>query len=111
MTAASERQGTLAEEIDRSIARWTDREPDWEVLGFQAKVDAKYARAQARYVGGGGTGAHNDPKVIPADHFTFSTMIIPAGHEGPSHVHHDVEEVFFVLEGQVTCILDRDGEQ
>ena len=110
MAASSERQGTLAEQIDRCIARWAEREPDWDVLGFQAKVDPKYARAQARYVGGGGTGAHDDPKVIPAEHFTFSTMIIPAGHEGPLHLHHDVEEVFFMLEGEVTCILERDGE-
>ena len=110
MTATSDRQSTLAEEIDRLIARRGDRELDWDVLGFQTKVNPKYERAQMRYVGGGGTGAHADPKVVPADHFTFSTMVIPAGHEGPSHVHHDVEEVFFCLEGEITCILERDGE-
>src|SRR5919202_344715 len=111
MTAASEHQGTLAELADRCIARRATRALDWEVLGFQARVDPKYERAQMRYVGVGGAGKKADPNVIPADHFTFSTMIIPAGHEGPLHVHHDVEEVFFVLEGQVTCILERDGEQ
>jgi mannose-6-phosphate isomerase-like protein (cupin superfamily) len=110
MTATSDRKGTLAEEVDRLIARRGDRDLDWDVLGFQTRIDPKYERAQMRYVGGGGTGAHNDPKVIPAQHFTFSTMVIPPGHEGPPHVHHDVEEVFFGLEGEVTCILERDGE-
>jgi mannose-6-phosphate isomerase-like protein (cupin superfamily) len=110
MTATSDRKGTLAEEIDRLIARKGDRELDWDVLAFQTKVNPKYERAQMRYVGGGGTGAHGDPKVIPAANFTFSTMIIPPGHEGPPHVHHDVEEVFFGLEGEITCILERDGE-
>ena len=111
MTAASERQGSLAQQIDRLIARRDDRDMDWDALAFQARVDPRFGRAQMRYVGGGGTGKHEDPKNIPADHFTFSTMVIPPGHEGPPHVHHDVEEVFFVLEGEVTCILSRDGEE
>jgi mannose-6-phosphate isomerase-like protein (cupin superfamily) len=110
MASTSERQGSLAEQIDRCIARKATRELDWDALKFQAEVDPKYGRAQMRYVGGGGTGKHDDPNIVSADHFTFSTMVIPAGHEGPSHVHHDVEEVFFVLEGEITCLLDRDGQ-
>ena len=97
-------------DIDRFVARLKDRQMDWGVLDFQAKVDPKYARAQMRYVGGGGTGAHDDPNIIKAGHFTLSTMILPAGHEGPLHLHTDVEELFFVLEGQLTCIWS-DGKQ
>src|SRR5258708_10620966 len=41
----------------------------------------------------------------------FSTMVIPPGHEGPLHTHHDVEEVFFVLQGQMTCFMEKDGER
>ena len=41
----------------------------------------------------------------------MSTMVIPAGHEGPLHTHHDVEEVFFVLTGQMTCFMEKDGEK
>ena len=99
-------------EIDRFVARLKDRQMDWGVLDFQAKVDPKYARAQMRYVGGGGTGAHDDPNIIKAWHFTLSTMVLPAGHEGPLHLHTDVEELFFVLEGQLTCIWgDGKGQQ
>jgi len=92
------------QEIDSYVARLKDRKADWDVLKFQAEVDSKYRRAQMRYVGGGGTGAHDDPTVIKPGHFTLSTMILPPGNEGPLHLHTDVEELFFVLEGSLTCI-------
>ena len=92
------------DQIDKYVARLKDRRADWDVLNFQAKVDPKYRRAQMRYVGGGGTGAHDDPNMIKAEHFTLSTMILPPGNEGPLHLHTDVEEIFFVLEGALTCI-------
>lgn len=92
------------QDIDKYIARLSTRNADWEALDFQAGVDQKFRRAQMRYVGGGGTGKHDDPNVIRADHFTLSTMILPAGNEGPLHLHADVEEIFFVLEGELTCI-------
>jgi mannose-6-phosphate isomerase-like protein (cupin superfamily) len=91
-------------EIDKYLARLNDRKADWDVLKFQADVDPKYRRAQMRYVGGGGTGAHDDPNIVKAGHFTLSTMILPPGNEGPLHLHTDVEELFFVLEGNLTCI-------
>ena len=92
------------EQIDKYVARLNDRKADWNVLKFQADVDPKYRRAQMRYVGGGGTGAHDDPNIIQAGNFTLSTMILPPGNEGPLHLHTDVEEIFFVLEGSLTCI-------
>ena len=95
-------------DIDKFVGRLKDRQMDWGVLDFQAKVNPKYRRAQMRYVGGGGTGQHDDPNIIQAGHFTLSTMILPAGHEGPLHLHSDVEELFFVLEGQLTCIWSED---
>ena len=63
-----------------------------------------------RYVGTGGTGVAADTNSVPAEHFTFSTMIIPAGNEGPMHLHTDVEEVFFVLRGKVKVICEQNGE-
>ena len=101
--------GTLMEtpgidQIDKFVARLKDRQIDWGVLDFQAQVNPKYRRAQMRYVGGGGTGQHDDPNIIKAGHFTLSTMVLPPGHEGPLHLHSDVEELFFVLEGTLTCI-------
>ncbi|WP_399685285.1 cupin domain-containing protein [Xenophilus sp.] len=87
------------------IARYATRRYDWDVLKFQADHDPKYRRAQMRYVGTGGTGVASDMNTVPAEHFTFSTMVIPAGHEGPPHLHTDVEEVFFVIRGRLKLML------
>ncbi|MFO6135236.1 cupin domain-containing protein, partial [Pseudomonas aeruginosa] len=57
------------------------------------------------------TGVASDMNTIPSEHFTFSTMVIPAGHEGPPHLHIDVEEVFFVLRGKLKVVLEKDGER
>ncbi|MBX7021204.1 cupin domain-containing protein, partial [Providencia rettgeri] len=71
-----------------------------------------YRRAQTRYIGTGAAGVTHDDNVIPAEHFTFSTMILPAGCEGPLHVHHDVEEAFFILRGDsIRLFLEYKGER
>lgn len=98
------------EEIENKyVARLRDRKLDWNVLAFQEEVDPKYRRAQMRYIGRGAT-ANNDPNVIQAEHFTLSTMVLPPGCEGPSHLHSDVEEVFFVIKGSITAIIEHEGE-
>jgi quercetin dioxygenase-like cupin family protein len=96
--------------MDTRVARFATRRYDWDALKFQADFDPTYRRAQMRYVGTGGTGVASDMNTVPAEHFTFSTMVIPAGHEGPSHLHVDVEEVFFVIRGKMRVILEKDGE-
>ena len=88
----------LASWMKTRIARYETRQYDWNALKFQADFDPKFRRAQMRYIGTGGTGVSTDMNTIPSEHFTFSTMVIPAGHEGPPHLHTDVEEVFFVLQ-------------
>ncbi|MDX1368632.1 MAG: cupin domain-containing protein [Pseudomonas sp.] len=93
------------------IARYSTRKYDWNALKFQADHDPKFRRAQMRYIGTGGTGVASDMNTIPSEHFTFSTMVIPAGHEGPPHLHIDVEEVFFVLRGKLKVVLEKDGER
>jgi quercetin dioxygenase-like cupin family protein len=102
---------SLAELIDTRIARLETRTLDWEALKFQEKVNPRYRRAQMRYVGTGATGVKSDSNTVPSEHFTLSTMVLPPGHEGPLHTHHDVEEVFFVLKGQITCFMEKDGEK
>lgn len=97
--------------MDSRVARRSTRTYDWNALKFQADHDPKYGRAQMRYIGTGGTGVASDSNTIPAEHFTFSTMILPAGHEGPLHLHTDVEEIFFVLRGKVKLIAEKDGER
>jgi len=87
------------------VARFSTRKYDWDALKFQADLDPKFRRAQMRYIGTGGTGVSSDMNTIPAENFTFSTMVIPAGHEGPPHLHVDVEEVFFVMRGKLKVVL------
>ena len=101
---------SLEAQVTARVARHETRRYDWDALKFQADFDPKYGRAQMRYVGTGGTGVSADTNVVPSEHFTFSTMLIPAGHEGPMHLHTDVEEVFFVLRGKVKVMCERDGE-
>lgn len=97
--------------MNTRVARFSTRQYDWNALKFQADYDPKYRRAQMRYIGTGGTGVATDSNTIASENFTFSTMIIPAGHEGPSHLHIDVEEVFFVLRGKIKLVLEKDGER
>src|SRR5882724_9052541 len=93
------------------VARFTTRTYDWDVLKFQADFDPKYRRAQMRYIGTGGTGKDADDNAVPAGHFTFSTMVLPAGCEGPLHIHTDVEEVFFILKGNKVKLMFKSGEE
>jgi mannose-6-phosphate isomerase-like protein (cupin superfamily) len=90
---------TLAQWLESRTARYSSRTLDWDALAFQAEADPKYRRAQMRYMGTGATGVSDDENVVKAEHFTFSTMVLPAGAEGPLHLHTDAEEVFFVLKG------------
>jgi len=99
-------EGTSLEDwMNTRIARYATRRYDWDALKFQSDFDPKYRRAQMRYVGTGGTGVASDVNTVPAENFTFSTMVIPAGHEGPSHLHTDVEEIFFVMRGKMKLVI------
>ena len=101
---------SLQDWMTTRIARYETRRYDWDALKFQADYDAKYRRAQMRYMGTGGTGISSDSNTVPSDTFTFSTMVLPAGCEGPLHVHHDVEEVFFMLRGRIKLFFEDAGE-
>jgi quercetin dioxygenase-like cupin family protein len=103
---------TLSDWMTSRTARLESRTYDWDALKFQADYDPKYRRAQMRYVGTGGAGVTSDENVIPAEHFTFSTMVLPAGCEGPLHLHTDAEEAFFILKGaKVRFIIELRGER
>lgn len=93
----------LEEILDQCVATRASRAEDWDTLAFQAaKAGDELRRAQIRYIGSGATGNHeNDLRILPAEHFTFSNMLLPPGAIGPEHNHHDAEEVFFVLEGEI----------
>ncbi len=102
---------SFASWMESRVARFSTRKYDFDALKFQADFDPKYRRGQMRYIGTGGTGVASDNTTIPAENFTFSTMVIPAGNEGPSHLHVDVEEVFFLIRGKLKLVLEKDGER
>ncbi|WP_417588004.1 cupin domain-containing protein [Pararhodobacter oceanensis] len=102
---------TLGSWIESRVARYETRTLDWNALKFQADYDPKYKRAQMRYIGTGATGIVDDENVVPAENFTFSTMVLPAGCEGPLHIHRDAEEVFFILKGhKIRLFIEHEGE-
>jgi quercetin dioxygenase-like cupin family protein len=104
--AGSERSAELARLLDSRIASRESRVEDWDTLEFQTKAGPEFARAQIRYIGSGATGDHeDDTRIIPSAGFTLSNMRLPAGGVGPSHVHDDAEEVFFMLEGTLEVTL------
>src|SRR5439155_18283850 len=100
MAKSVDAAGSLADRMERWVARFADRVPDWEAFE-EAKIPG-FHRAQHRYVGAGASGKHGDPNAIPPGSFTVSVMLIPAGQGNPPHTH-EVEEVFFVLDGELTC--------
>ncbi|WP_367107535.1 cupin domain-containing protein [uncultured Psychrobacter sp.] len=102
---------SLEDWISTRVARFEDRQYDFSALKFQADYDPKYRRAQMRYMGTGATGVSGDSNTVQAENFTFSTMLLPAGCEGPPHVHTDAEEVFFMLRGSITLTVEDQGEE
>src|SRR5438105_13074784 len=100
----AELQGLSIEEIaQRYVARFSDRKPDWNAFE-DAKIEG-YKRAQHRFIGAGGSGKHGDQNVIPARGFTLSIMYVQPGQGNAAHTH-EVEEVFFVLQGFLTVFFE-----
>ena len=100
MSESQSEKPPLTERMNRYVAKFADRVPDWEAFE-EAKIPG-FHRAQHRYVGAGASGKYGDPNAIPPGNFTVSVMLIPPGQGNPPHTH-EVEEIFFVLKGQLTC--------
>jgi mannose-6-phosphate isomerase-like protein (cupin superfamily) len=100
---------TLEEIAARYVARFRDRHADWNAFE-DAKVEG-YRRAQHRFIGAGGSGKHADAAVIPPRGFTLSIMYVQPGQGNAAHTH-EVEEVFFVLQGYLTAFIqDESGRR
>jgi mannose-6-phosphate isomerase-like protein (cupin superfamily) len=93
---------TLQELLHRQVARFADRVPDWDAFA-DARIEG-YRRAQHRFIGSGASGKA-DRRVIPAEHFTLSVMLVPPGQGNAAHTH-EVEEAFFILEGHVRVFVE-----
>jgi oxalate decarboxylase/phosphoglucose isomerase-like protein (cupin superfamily) len=99
-----ELEGVSLEEIaDRYVARFRDRKADWHA--FEDAKHEGYKRAQHRFIGAGGSGKFGDVTVIPPHGFTLSIMFVPPGQGNAAHTH-EVEEVFFVLQGYLNVFLE-----
>jgi oxalate decarboxylase/phosphoglucose isomerase-like protein (cupin superfamily) len=102
--------GVSLEELStRFIARFRDRKPDWNA--FEDAKTEGFKRAQHRFIGAGGSGKHTDSTVIPPRAFTLSIMFVEPGQGNAAHTH-EVEEVFFVLQGFLDVFLqDETGRE
>ena len=97
------RDATLEEIMGRYVARFRDRKPDWAAFE-DAKIEG-WKRAQHRFIGAGGSGKHHDVNAIPAGNFTLSIMFVNPGQGNAAHTH-EVEEVFFVLQGFLDVFVE-----
>ena len=93
----SQTSPSLDEMLRTQVARFTERRGDWDAFA-DARVEG-FRRAQHRFIGSGASGK-SDASVIPAQHFTLSVMFVPPGQGNAPHTH-EVEEVFFILQGKV----------
>ena len=95
--------------MQKYVGRFREKKPDWAAFE-DAKIEG-YKRAQHRFIGAGGSGKHDDPGIIPPRAFTLSIVYCPPGQGNAAHTH-EVEEVFFVLQGIVTVFIeDETGRQ
>ena len=101
-------EGVDIEDIaNRQVAHFSERKPDWAAFA-DALIDG-YRRAQHRFIGN--TSGKEDDTIIPAGAFTLSVMYVPAGEGNAAHTH-EVEEVFFVLQGHLMVFFeDEDGKR
>jgi mannose-6-phosphate isomerase-like protein (cupin superfamily) len=98
----------LQDLLKTRVARFDRIEPDWDAFA-DSQVEGR-RRAQYRFIGAGGSGKA-DPNAIPAGGFTLSIMRLPPGQGGSAHTH-EVEEAFFVLDGELTVFFEgADGER
>src|SRR5581483_611676 len=96
--------GVPIEEIARRyVARFRDRKADWAAFE-DARIEG-YKRAQHRFIGAGGSGKHGDSAAIAPRGFTLSIMYVEPGQGNAAHTH-EVEEVFFVLDGFLTVFME-----
>ena len=95
---------TVEDLLNQRVARFIDRVPDWDAFA-DARIEG-YRRAQHRFIGAGASGKQ-DARVIPPEHFTLSIVFVPPGQGNAAHTH-EVEEVFFILDGKVRVFFEDD---
>ena len=103
-----ELKGVPLDEIaERYTRAFRDITPDWAAFE-DARIEG-YKRAQHRFIGPGGSGKHDDAEAIPARGFTLSIMYVEPGQGNAAHTH-EVEEIFFVLQGHLTVFFEDEDD-
>lgn len=99
-----ELEGVSIDEIaKRYVAQFGERKPDWNA--FADAAIPGYRRAQHRFIGN--TSRKPDADFIPARAFTLSVMFVQPGEGNASHTH-EVEEVFFILQGRLVVFFEEE---
>ena len=80
---------SLDELLRAHVARFTDRRGDWDAFA-DARIEG-FRRAQHRFIGSGASGK--------------ADASVPPGQGNAAHTH-EVEEVFFILEGKVLVFIE-----
>ncbi len=96
-------QASLEEIMRTHVGRFSEKRGDWAAFE-DAKIEG-FRRAQHRFIGAGGSGKHGDSNAIPPRAFTLSIMYVQPGQGNAPHTH-EVEEVFFVLQGYLTAFVE-----
>ena len=94
---------SLDEIAEKYVARFRDRKADWDAFA-DARIEG-YKRAQHRFIGAGGSGKVGDTSVVPPRAFTLSIMYVEPGQGNAAHTH-EVEEIFFVLQGYLNAFIE-----
>ena len=100
---------SFADEMRTRVARYDDRREDWTVFGFETELEPRFARSQRRYIGASGSVDHVETNAVAPVAFTMSIQTMPPGNRIPVHCH-ETEETFFILDGECTVNVFRDGE-
>ena len=98
---------SLEEVSSKYMARFKERPANWH-----AYADAAFEGwRRARYQFIGNTNGGTETGVIPQGGFTLCIMEVPPGQGNAAHTH-EIEEVFFVLKGQLTVFFETsEGER
>lgn len=92
---------SLEDMSSKYVARFKERPANWNAYS-DAAIEG-WRRARYQFIGN--TNGGTETGVIPQGGFTLCVMEVPPGQGNAAHTH-EIEEVFFVLKGQLTVFFE-----
>ena len=92
---------SLDDMSSKYTARFKERPANWHAYA-DAAIEG-WRRARYQFIGN--TNGGTETGVIPQGGFTLCIMEVPPGQGNAAHTH-EIEEVFFVLKGQLTVFFE-----